>query len=181
MHTPAEADVLRRYATGRSSVVELGVYEGSSAAVFCDVLGPDAKLHLVDPFTDDSGWAMRPGVHGMPLATRLAVRRYARGGPQVHWHVARSQDVGRTWIGEVDVVFVDGDHSPEGCGEDWRLWHPHVRAGGAVAFHDARYGRHEGTSSPGPTQVVDALRAAMPDGWQIGAEVDSLVVLERFA
>ncbi|HEX4009425.1 MAG TPA: class I SAM-dependent methyltransferase [Solirubrobacteraceae bacterium] len=182
MHTRAEADTLRRYAAGARCVVELGVYEGSSAVVFCDVLGPDAELHLVDPFTDETGAAMRAGWHGTPFATRRAVRRYARGGPRIHWHVARSQDVGGTWAGpHPDLVFIDGDHSPQGCGEDWRVWHPHVRAGGAVAFHDARFGRHEGSSSPGPTQVVDALRSEMPAGWRVGAEVDSLVVLERSA
>jgi hypothetical protein len=79
-------------------------------------------------------------------------------------------------------VFIDGDHSPEGCGEDWEVWHPQVRAGGAVAIHDARYGRPGGTgSSPGPTQVVDELRGAMPSGWRIAAEVDTLVVVERRA
>ena len=79
-------------------------------------------------------------------------------------------------------MFIDGDHSPEGCGEDWEVWHPQVRVGGAAAFHDARYGRAGGRGSgPGPTQVVDDLRVAMPDGWRIAAEVDTLVMLERFA
>jgi predicted O-methyltransferase YrrM len=183
MHSGAEADLLRRYAAGARCVVEIGVYEGSSAVVFCGVLGPEAQLHLIDPFTDESGWAMRAGWHGTPFATRLAVRRHGRGGPGIRWHVARSQDVGRAWAASPpDLVFIDGDHSPEGCGEDWEVWHPQVRAGGAVAFHDARYGRHGGTgSSPGPTQVVDELRGAMPSGWRIAAEVDTLVVLERRA
>ena len=183
MHTGAEGDLLRRYAAGATCVVEIGVYEGSSAVVFCDVLGPDAELHLIDPFTDESGWAMRAGWHGTPFATRLAVRRHARGGPRIRWHVARSQEVGRTWTGpSPSLVFIDGDHSPEGCGEDWEVWHPQVRVGGAVAFHDARHGRAGGTgSSPGPTRVVDELRDRTPDGWRIGAEVDSLVVFERVA
>lgn len=180
MHTGPEADTLRRYATGARCVVELGVYEGSSAIVFCDVLGRDAELHLVDPFTDESGSAMRAGWHGTPFATRLAVRRYARGGPRLRWHVARSQDIGRTWAGpQPDLVFIDGDHSAQGCREDWRAWHAHVRAGGAVAFHDARCGHYEGGGGPGPTQVVDELRADVPGGWRIATEVDSLVVLER--
>lgn len=183
MHSQAEADLLRRYAAGARCVVEIGVYEGSSAVVLCDVLGPDAELHLVDPFTDESGWTMRAGWHGTPFATRLAVRRHARGGPRIRWHVARSQDVGRAWAGSPPgLVFIDGDHSPQGCAEDWDVWHPHVRVGGAVAFHDARYGRGGGAGSgPGPTQVVDGLRAAMPDGWRLAAEVDTLVVLERRA
>ena len=183
MHTPAEADLLRSLAAGARCVVELGVYEGSSAFVFCDVLTPEAQLHLVDPFSDESGWAMRRGWHGTPVATRLAVRRRCRaGGPDVRWHIARSQDVGRAWPGPpVDLVFVDGDHSPEGCREDWDVWHPHVRPGGVVAFHDARLGAPGGTGSPGPTSVVNEVFGAQdpPDGWQPAGEVDTLVVVRR--
>ncbi len=183
MHTRAEAELLARYAADARRVVELGVYEGSSAVMFCATLPPEAELHLVDPFIDEHGSAMRAGWHGTPFASRMAVRRAARrgrGGPQIRWHIARSQDLGRGWTGgEVDMIFIDGDHSTEACGEDWRVWHPHVRRGGSVAFHDARYGRHQGSSSPGPTAVVDALRDDMPEGWSIVAEVDSLVVFQR--
>jgi hypothetical protein len=178
MHSAAEADVLRRYAGAARCLVEIGVYEGSSAAVFCDALSADADLHLIDPFTDESGSAMRAGWHGTPFATRRAVDRFARGGPRVHWHVARSQDVGRAWTQPVDFVFIDGDHSLEGCAEDWRLWHRHV-GHGAVAFHDARRGRPDGEGSIGPTQVVDELRAQLDGDWRVGAEVDTLVVFER--
>jgi predicted O-methyltransferase YrrM len=181
MHTAAEARVLGDLARGARRVVELGVYEGSSALIFCDVLR-GGELHLIDPFSDTTGWAMRPGWHGTPRATQAVVRRRARsGGAQVRWHVARSQEVGRDWAGgPVDLVFVDGDHSPQGCREDWEVWHPHVRAGGAVAFHDARLGHPAGLGSPGPTGVVDELfRATPPAGWRITHEVDSLVVVQR--
>jgi predicted O-methyltransferase YrrM len=182
MHSPAEAEALTRLAAGARRVVELGVYEGSSARVLCAALGPEAELHLVDPFVDESGWALLPNWSATPAATRLAVRRAARrGGPRLRWHVARSQDVGRAWSGgEVDLVFVDGDHSPDGCREDWDVWHPHVRPGGAVAFHDARPSRSE-PGSPGPTRVVDELfRGARPvPGWTLAEEVDTLVVVRR--
>lgn len=183
MHTEAEAELLTRLATGARCVVEIGVYEGSSAFVFCDALTPEAELHLIDPFVDESGWAMRPGWHATPSATRFAVHRRARrGGPSICWHIARSQDVGRGWRGPApDVVFVDGDHSPQGCREDWDVWHPHVRAGGAIAFHDARLGSPGGTGSPGPTSVVADLfhEGEPPDGWRLDGEVDTLVALRR--
>jgi MMP 1-O-methyltransferase len=183
MHTAAEAELLGRLATGARCVVEIGVYEGSSAFVFCDALTPVAQLHLIDPFVDESGWALRPGWHATPTATRLAVRRRVRsGGPNICWHIARSQDVGREWRGPaIDLVFIDGDHSPQGCREDWEVWHPHVRPGGAVAFHDARLGSRDGTGSPGPTSVVAELfrEAGSPDGWRLAEEVDTLVLVRR--
>jgi predicted O-methyltransferase YrrM len=181
MHSPAEARLLRAFADGARCVVEIGVYEGSSAYVLCDALDAHAQLHLIDPFIDESGWTMKPGWQGTPMATRLAVRRRARAGsPTVRWHVARSQDVGRRWNGPaVDLVFIDGDHSPHGCREDWDVWHPHVSVGGVVAFHDARDGIPGGTGRLGPTEVVNELRGQLPAGWRVVAEVDSLVVAQR--
>jgi predicted O-methyltransferase YrrM len=182
MHTAAEGELLATAASGARRVVELGVYEGSSAFVFCDAMAADAELHLIDPFVDESGWAMRPGWHGTPAATRLAVRRRARHGPAIRWYIARSQDVGRDWRGgPADLVFIDGDHSPAGCREDWEVWHPHVRTGGAVAFHDARLGMPGGSGSPGPTSVVTELfrDSGPPRGWRIAEEVDTLVLVRR--
>ena len=181
MHSAAEGAVLARLATGARRVVELGVYEGSSAVVLCRALGDDAELHLVDPFIDATGWALRPGSRASATATRLAVRRAApRGGPTLRWHHARSQDIGRRWTaGPIDLVFIDGDHSPEGCREDWELWQRHVTPAGAVCFHDARAGRAGGYGSPGPTGVVDDLIRSADSGWVIVEEVDSLVVVRR--
>lgn len=184
MHTPEEAAVLSRLARAAGSVVELGVYEGSSALVFLDALPSGSELHLVDPFIDRNGWSMRPGWHGAPFATRAVIRRArSAGGARVHWHLDRSQDVGRRWAGaKVDLVFVDGDHSPEGVREDWDVWHPHVRPGGAMAFHDARVGEPGGGGGPGATAVVNELfRHRPPEGWRIAEEVASLVVVQRAA
>lgn len=183
MHSAAEASLLTQLAGRSRRVVEIGVYEGSSAVVLCRALNADSELHLIDPFVDESGWALPANWSSVPMATRLAVWRVARrGGPATTWHIARSQDVGRGWDGgEVDFVFIDGDHSPEACREDWDVWHGHVRPGGTVAFHDARLDQPGGAGGPGPTVVVDELfRGPRPaDGWTISDEVDTLVVVTR--
>jgi hypothetical protein len=184
MHSTAEAAVLAQLARTARCVVEIGVYEGSSAIVLRDALPSGAELHLIDPFIDASGWSLRPGARAMPWSTKRAVRRGARrGGPSIRWHVARSQDVGRSWPGpQADLVFIDGDHEPGAVREDWQVWHPHVPHGGAVAFHDARDAT-DGSSSPGPGVVVDELfrTPRPPDGWRMAHEVDTLVVVERVA
>jgi predicted O-methyltransferase YrrM len=183
MHSEAEAAVLRRLAADAGVVVEIGVFEGSSAVVLASAMARGAELHLVDPFMDESGWALRSDARADPRAARLAVRRAAgRGGPALVWHRVTSEQAAREWDGRpVDVVFVDGDHSPEGCRLDWDLWHPFVAPGGAVAFHDARLGRPGGAGGEGPTAVVDELVRARsnPEGWAIAEEVDSLVVVRR--
>lgn len=177
MHSPAEGQLLKDLARDQRRVVEIGVYEGSSAVVLCHSMPRGSELHLIDPFVDEAGTSLNFGWRANPVATRMAVARAARGGPRVRWHVARSQEVGRQWTGGVvDLLFIDGDHSYEGCYEDWQVWHEHIRPGGVVAFHDARGER----GSPGPTRVVaEQFREGRAAGWQIEAEVDRMVVVRR--
>lgn len=182
MHSDADAGVLRAIAAGRRRVVEIGVYEGSSAVLLCDVLDPDAELHLIDPFGRHdaalpAGWGATEAA-GRRVVAR-AVRR--RGGPQVRWHVAYSADVARSFRGEADLVFIDGDHSEAGVRADWEDWHRLVRAGGALVFHDARATQPGGRGLPGPTAVVDVLFRG-PDaiaGWSVVAEADRTVAVQR--
>jgi MMP 1-O-methyltransferase len=181
MHSTDEARLLAELAAGARVAVEIGVYEGSSAVVLCRALPADADLHLVDPFTAHA--TLLPGWRGVEGATRRAVGRAVRErrGPRLHWHVELSERTAERWSGPVDLVFVDGDHSVEGCRLDWDVWSPHVTRGGTVVFHDARAGHPEGEGLPGPTRVVDELfrgDGTVP-GWRIHAEVDSAVAVRR--
>ncbi|MBW3671265.1 MAG: class I SAM-dependent methyltransferase, partial [Acidobacteria bacterium] len=83
------------------------------------------------------------------------------------------------WNAPIDLLFIDGDHSTKGCRRDWDLFHPHVTAGGRVAFHDARLDQPDGRGLAGPTEVVDTLFRAGPPprGWAIETEVDRTVVV----
>jgi predicted O-methyltransferase YrrM len=182
MHSDADAGVLRSIAQGRRRVVELGVYEGSSAVVLCEVLDPQAELHLVDPF-GEHGWALPAGWGATEGASRRVVERARRrhDGPQVTWHVDYSAAVAQRWHDPVDLVFVDGDHSEQGVRADWEGWHGFVEPGGAVVFHDARESQEGGRGLPGPTVVVDGLfrGAGALAGWRVLAEADRTVAVVR--
>lgn len=39
---------------------------------------------------------------------------------------------------KIDLLFIDGDHSHNGCLLDYALWQPIVKEGGIIAFHDTR-------------------------------------------
>lgn len=182
-------------ARGARRVVEIGVYEGSSAVLLCAALGPRAELHLIDPFGRrpdalPSGWA------ATEWATRRVVARASRRrgaqAPRVRWHVALSHEVAASWLGEVDLVFIDGDHSEAGCELDWSCWHRFVPVGGHIVFHDARADRPGGRGLPGPTAVVSRrfrARGQMgPDqsrcerdgaDWELVAEADRTVAVRR--
>ncbi len=182
MHSGAERALLESLARGRRTVVEIGVYEGASAAALCRVLPPGAVLTLIDPF-GESETSLRPGQRGIARATRRVVARAARGtGVELVWHETRSDEAVRNWSTSIDLLFVDGDHSEAGVRLDWELWSPHVGPGGVLVFHDARATRAGGRGHPGPTRVVDEVfrgPSGSPDGWRIREEVDSMVAVER--
>jgi len=184
MHSEQDAAVLLDATRGARRVVELGVYEGASALVLLEVLGPDCELHLVDPYGAHpdalpSGWGASEWATRRTLAR--AVRRRGAGAARVRWHRALSHELASRWSGgPVDTVFIDGDHSFAGCERDWLDWRGFVPAGGHVVFHDARAGRHGGRGLPGPTAVVDEhLRSGASAGWEIVAEADRTVAVRR--
>ena len=129
MHSAEDARVLLEAAKGAKRVVEIGVYEGSSALALCAILGPDAELHLVDPFGSHPD-ALPTGWGATEWATRRVVSRALRrrGSDRAERSLAYalSHEVATSWSGEVDVVFIDGDHSEAGCELDWSCWHPFV-------------------------------------------------------
>jgi hypothetical protein len=198
MHSQEDAAVLLQAARRARCVVEIGVYEGSSAVELCGALPAHAELHLVDPFGRHPdalpfGWA------ATEWATRRVVSRaLGRRGPQapaVRWHVCLSAELAYSWpldagrggpgVGgaAVDLVFIDGDHSESGCELDWSQWHRFVPIGGHVVFHDARADRPVGRGLPGPTAVIHRhfrCGAGTP-GWEIAAEADRTVAVCRVA
>jgi predicted O-methyltransferase YrrM len=186
MHSAEDAAVLLEAARDARRVVEIGVYEGSSAVLLCGALRSDAELHLADPFGRHPD-ALPSGWGATEWATRRAVSRALRrrgpGAPAVHWHVCLSAELASRWQGGADLVFIDGDHSQAGCELDWSQWRGFVALGGHVVFHDARADQPGGRGLPGPTAVVVRhFRAGGgTPGWEIAAEADRTVAVRRVA
>jgi predicted O-methyltransferase YrrM len=183
MHSEADARLLLDAARGARRVVEIGVYEGGSALALCANLDPEAELHLIDPFGRHpdalpSGWGASEWATRRVVAR--ALRRRGAEAPRVSWHLALSQQVAATWSGQVDMVFIDGDHSEAGCELDWTSWQGFVAVGGCVVFHDARAGEPDGRGLPGPTTVIARhFRGAGTPGWGITGEADRTVVVRH--
>jgi predicted O-methyltransferase YrrM len=183
MHSAEDARVLLGAARGARRVVEIGVYEGASAVALCAGLEPGAELNLIDPFGRAPD-ALPGGWGASEWATRRAVARAARRrgpqAPRIRWHVARSHEVAASWSGEVDLVFIDGDHSEAGCELDWNSWQGFVTLGGCVVFHDARAGAPGGRGLPGPTALVERrFRGRGTPGWEITEEADRTVAVRH--
>jgi hypothetical protein len=183
MHSSEDVRVLAEAARGARRVVEIGVYEGASALALLGALAPGAELHLIDPFGSHPD-ALPRGWGASEWATRRvlarAARRRGRDAPALRWHVALSDEVAARWEGEVDLVFIDGDHSPAGCELDWSGWRRFVALGGSVVFHDARAGEPGGRGLPGPSALIARhFRAEGTPGWEIVAEADRTVAVRR--
>lgn len=152
-----EAVTLYRLASelpANSTIVEIGSWKGKST--YCLALGlRDGKVIAIDPF-DSSG---EPGSaeiyqaqHGNgTLFTQFRTRMEDLGvWDKIEVREGYShQFVGQTL--QIDLLFIDGDHSCEGCDYDFTNYASYLAKGGILAFHDVDPNREE----LGPTWVVN--------------------------
>jgi len=75
----------------------------------------------------------------------LGLSRYME--PVVSDSLAAAEQL-REMRGSVDLIFIDGDHSYEGCCADIEAWLPFLKPGGVMAFHDF------GSRASGVTQAI---------------------------
>lgn len=62
--------------------------------------------------------------------------------------LGNSQEVAKDFTKEINVLFIDGDHTYEGCKADIDSWYPHMARDGVMLFHDCD------ASSPGVERAV---------------------------
>lgn len=175
-HTLAEHQALMRYARKAPTVVEIGVAEGASAAGLREAMPSDGTLHLIDPFH----LSRIPALNFLKRAARRAVQSV--GAAQIRWIEAFSQDAVRDWSLPIDFLLIDGDHREGAVERDWLEWSPFVKQDGVVAFHDARlFPSGWPTPDYGPVRFINRFfrQCAIPAGWRIVEEVDSLVFVSR--
>jgi hypothetical protein len=60
-----------------------------------------------------------------------------------------SAEVSRRFYRKIDTLFIDGDHSYEGCKTDIEAWYPHMKSDGVILFHDCD------ETSPGVVKAVE--------------------------
>lgn len=86
--------------------------------------------------------------------------------------LGRSQDIGRFFPGELDMVYVDGAHRYVEVIEDIEVWLPRIRPKGIMAFHD------NVDLNGKPTQAGRAIAEKMV--WQTKIlEVDRIVAFQK--
>jgi predicted O-methyltransferase YrrM len=176
-HTATEHAAIQRWATGRMSLVEIGVAEGVSGLAAREVMAENATLTLIDPFHLSRVQAL----NFVKRAAHGAVEACPRG--RVQWIEKFSHDAVKNWETPLDFLLIDGDHSEAGVRRDWEEWSPFVQPGGVAVFHDARiFDGGWPSAEYGPVKVTNRIFREDPvPGWKLVDEVDSLVVAERVA
>ena len=149
--TAAERDCLARHATGKRSVVEVGVWHAGTARVLRAAMAPGGTFYAVDPF--------EPGRLGVSMPLMIARRELGRvANGRLVWVRQSGCDA---VLGDVvrggapfDFVFLDPPQTSDIVRREWDAWSPLVAPGGLIALHDSR------TSEDDPTFAPDSLRVA---------------------
>lgn len=126
---PKEVDCLVKYVKllpENPIIVNIGAGFGTSALCFAEPRH-DAEIFSIDLRDDDNPFG------GLLNERNAFIGADAKLPTQIK---GDSKKVGKTWDKEIDLLFIDGDHSAEGVGGDIDIWIPYVKDGGYVLFHD---------------------------------------------
>ncbi len=128
----AEKAALRKYAVGKENALEIGTYMGVSANIIAKAMAKSGTLRCVDPFLDRKG-SKDPGLaiaerdlHRNGVAHKVIILKGFSTDPLI-------QDLIPF---ELDFIFIDGDHSYKGLGNDWKIVGEKLRIHGIVCLHD---------------------------------------------
>ena len=127
-------------------IVEIGSCLGKSAIMMAGAMRArvNGRVHCIDPF-DGSGDAFSVPLYRQIAGadTRTLRQRFdaniAHAGltDWIDVHEGTAASVAATWNTPIDLLFIDGDQSPEGAGLAYELWHRFLRTGGVIALHNS--------------------------------------------
>lgn len=145
--SPEQRELVFKYASKVPKdgvIVELGVCNGSTAAVFAFCAKHNQSIYYgVDNFSlVSSEQYVRNMLNKFDLPYNLLV--------------GRTQDVPWDDNLKIDLLLIDADHSEPGVKADCERWIPLVKSGGIVMFHDFDNTRTSGHAHSGVWMHGDA-------------------------
>ena len=152
-------------------VIETGTFLGYSAICIAQAMEDNKKghLHSFDLFLPNEQY-ISP-VTGMTAANMLeTVRAHSEKANVSHritFHKGdSSQQIGSVFEGReecVDLAFIDGDHTIQGCLKDWHAVDPLMNVGGIVILHDVV---PQNCGWEGPRHLLDQIAKERADYYQ---------------
>ncbi|MGX5726583.1 class I SAM-dependent methyltransferase [Metapseudomonas otitidis] len=162
--TVDERVALHNLALGCNYICEIGSYVGASACSFGAALkgNPIAKILCVDTWNND---AMTEGQRDTWSEFRRNTEKYSGNIVPVRGYSTEVVGVVRDTISELDLLFIDGDHSYEGAKADWDFYKSFLKPGAIVVFHD--YGWAEGVQRVVHEEVMPLVEhhEGLPNMW----------------
>ena len=157
--TPTEAYGLYKIA-GKlkpgAAVVEIGSWKGKSTLCLARGL-KSGVLHCIDPF-NAAGEAESQVIYESTKGEESLLAQFQRNVKNIPDSVTVQVHCGYSdaFVGQIpaiDSLFIDGDHSVEGCRFDYENYAPFIASNGFLAFHDY----YPDQKAFGPTWVIDQL------------------------
>lgn len=157
--------------SGRGAIVEIGSWKGRSTVwLGCGARSCGGKVYAVDPHRNSNE---------DPRAETFEafIANMARAGLAgvIEPVVKASAEAAALIDGAVELLFIDGDHSPAGARQDAEIWLPRVMPGGTVMFHDVATSGYSG-----PRRVFQQCICRSPRFHRI-RKVGSMAIAERTA
>jgi hypothetical protein len=123
---------------------EIGVFEGMFSLQIIKSLEP-SRFHMIDIF---SGWCDSGNEDGNNVVKRDMDKEYIRllketyNNPCIRIMKGKSKEMMSTFPdNSLDMVYIDGDHSYEGCKQDLEVSYLKVKPGGWIMGHDYEMNR----------------------------------------
>ena len=113
----------------RQGILETGRYNGGSLFVMACAAPDDVPIYSIDIAPRDDRFLREKLAEHCP-------------GKSIDLIVGDSQKSRYSQIGAVDLLFIDGDHTYEGCMNDICNWYENLLPNGHLVFHDAYLGQH---------------------------------------
>jgi cephalosporin hydroxylase len=118
------------------ALLEIGTRNGGTFFVFCRLADPQAIVISLDLPGGRFGGGYT--VFQIPIIRRMKMARQKLHLFRADSHRIETQiRVTRALQGaQLDLLFIDGDHTYDGVKRDFEMYSPLVKKGGIVAFHD---------------------------------------------
>lgn len=112
--------------------VEIGSFKGKSSGFLAAGLPSGGRLACEDTWRND---AMPYDAPSDSLPEFIANTRHYRG--LIETYRGTSLEVAGNWTRWIDLLFIDGDHSYQGCSAGMKAWIKFVRPGVSIDVHDS--------------------------------------------
>jgi MMP 1-O-methyltransferase len=127
-------------------VVEIGSFLGGSAVLFAGArkLRGSGIVHCIDPFDASGDAYSMPFYRAIANKQKVSLRHrfdnnicHAGLAPWVQVHQGTADTIAAGWTEPIDMLFLDGDQSPEGASAAYNNWIPFLTDGGIIALHNS--------------------------------------------